>query len=135
IIITVVATGFDASYFANRQRVSSTAPVDVPSPADAEDTAPMPKSDEVSEANKKDMESMDMEIKENSDADETADFTSEKPMPNIWSLNHDDDKDGEHETPAPVVSHDDEDELEKPSFLRRLTKRRSKNDESEDDEK
>jgi hypothetical protein len=62
-------------------------------------------------------------------------------MPNIWSLNNEekseevDSAKTAHEHHEPVVSHDEEDELEKPSFLRRLARRRNKDVDSEDIEK
>ena len=77
-----------------------------------------------------DMEALDMEIKDDHQAIQ-ADFASDTPVPNIWT--HDEpgateaapDAKDEH---SPIVSAHDEDELEKPSFLRRLTRRRQKND-------
>jgi hypothetical protein len=53
---------------------------------------------------------------------DAADFTSESPMPNIWSI--DSDEPDESESNA-VVGSPAEDELERPSFLRRLKKRRN----------
>ena len=122
IIITVVATGFDAAYFANRQLTPALEPVSA-------DHATEPSS--VTAPTDTDMADMDMELKDHVVA--ATDFTSEEHMPNIWSI-------GEHEDDAvpvehePVVSHTEEDELERPSFLRRLTKRNaSKEDSSEED--
>jgi cell division protein FtsZ len=145
IIITVVATGFDASYFANRQR-----PVAAVSATSAAADASEPELDEkpvsnpiesVSKTTDKDMEGIDMTVQdtETEHAEQAADFASETPMPNIWALNHDkksdeDSKEDDTKFHEPVVSHDEEDELEKPSFLRRLARRRSKVD-SEDIEK
>ncbi len=144
IIITVVATGFDASYFSNRARPveTSTAPASMLNDTSDEDSAAVAKPiDSVSKTTEKDMEGIDMEVKdtEAEHAEQAADFTSETPMPNIWALKHDDvakddKKDVESELHKPIVSHDQEDELEKPSFLRRLARRRSKVD-SEDIEK
>lgn len=124
IIITVVATGFDASYFGERTPASPTglvsAPVTPPTPA------PENKMDESL------MQDMDVNLPAESDADS---FKSDAPMPNIWSM--DDHKDDAEEIPAPakvpepIVSSnfdDDEDGLEKPSFLRRLKKLRGHSD-------
>jgi cell division protein FtsZ len=143
IIITVVATGFDASYFANRQTVST--PLSQAQPITQPDETTVGKPlDAVSKTTDKDMESIDMEIKDATpeNAEQATDFTSETPMPNIWSLNHDEPEstDDKKDTAKPklhdpVVSSDDEDELEKPSFLRRLARRRSKDVDSDDAEK
>lgn len=117
IIITVVATGFDASYFAKRQVGDDTisAGEDEPSKSALVSSDEAPISD------------IDMTL---DDATKVAqDFTSEDPMPNIWAIDEEADK--------PVDSNNDEDvvisselekDLEKPSFLRRLAKRRSGDD-------
>lgn len=118
VIITVVATGFDAAYFNNR-------------------AVPTAEALSVEEPDKTDehvMKDIDMDL----ETDKEAAFTEDKPMPNIWTLEHDgenptkakdvstkkDEQNSEHPV-DPLFSHDnEEDELEKPSFLRRLTKRR-----------
>lgn len=116
IIITVVATGFDAAYFTNRQ----IAPIAESAPSTA-----VLEPGNLTVPAETDMANMDMELKDH--AATASDFTSEEPMPNIWSI-------GDHEEdPAPlehepVVSHSEEDELERPSFLRRLTKRSTPKD-------
>lgn len=130
IIITVVATGFDASYFAER---SSKTPTESLLPAAKE-----PKSEESF------MKDMDMELDE---AKPEEDFHTDKPMPNIWTIDSDKEKessDKKSEEKAddkpkpqvygPVIT-DDEDELEKPSFLRRLKRHKSsaKKDENSSD--
>lgn len=119
IIITVVATGFDASYFAKRQ------------PGSMPDVDPVPSvvSQTPLNASDDDMQNIDMDLKEHVEAT-ASDFDNDAPMPSIWSIN-DDDKDEpvQDEPPLqPVVSHHDEDELERPSFLRRLAKRGHKDD-------
>lgn len=131
IIITVVATGFDASYFANRAKLATdthrqeiTAVVDNPTnPAIA--------------TTEQDMAHIDLNIQdEEQNKPAETDFSDDVPMPNIWT-EHQDESDQENETVAetqddnPVVAHLDEDELEKPSFLRRLARRRQKDDESD----
>ena len=121
VIITVVATGFDASYFSDRDAT----------PAKAEPTQ-----------NKLDenlMKDMDVSLEARED-DEKDSFKSEAPMPNIWTLDgdHDEDKESkdDKEVEKPSVTGDsivdDEEELEKPSFLRRLKKLRGQ---SHDDDK
>ena len=114
VIITVVATGFDASYYAERS-----------APAE-EVTAPTPAVDEsaISEVN------MDLDEADHSD------FSNDVPMPNIWTIDDEEHKDEEdtpkaskeedsHKDEPAIVSSSLDDDLEKPSFLRRLAKRRS----------
>ncbi len=125
VIITVVATGFDASYFA---RAGGPAPAAIPVPA------PQTKADE-------EMSKIDMTLDEH--VETIADFKSDG-VPNIWTL---DDKDEEEDRPEPRKDDDDKDdhrkdeekdaeeELEKPSFLRRLAKRYKDNDHGKEDKK
>lgn len=128
-IITVVATGFDDAYYANRddknERISS--------PSEARKN-PSPKPS--------DMKSIDMDLPEENAAKGLEDET---PMPNIWSMSDDDadepvkdsktsrqDKeDGTKQLDE--IKEEDEDELEKPSFLRRLTRRKSQDKNSASD--
>lgn len=126
VIITVVATGFDASYFSDRS-----APVAelTPTPATAPDEGTM--------------SGIDMTLDEAA----THDFSTETPMPNIWTIDDDDHKDDDqhdddnspHSSDEPtIVSSALDDDLEKPSFLRRLAKRRAENktdDDTKDDSK
>lgn len=123
IIITVVATGFDASYFSNRAKAKvpdvtvSSVPSSTAQPADESI-----------------MKDIDMDLHDDEDEEE---FHSDKPMPNIWALDNDQDhkeaevkkEDEEKPVAKPEASlfgtdAHDEDELEKPSFLRRLKRRR-----------
>jgi cell division protein FtsZ len=136
IIITVVATGFDASYFTER----------VNSPTESRDATPVTSS----KAEDKDMRSLDVSLEDHDGA--TEDFTSDKAMPpNIWTLDdhqssnddgllqqHDNDRsdsDEDHDRQAlSPVSEEADDELEKPSFLRRLTKRHKEEDKDKPDQ-
>jgi cell division protein FtsZ len=123
IIITVVATGFDAAYFSNREALRPTA---VATPV-MEPVLPSP--GPVSEPTKQDeklMKDMDMEL-ESPKSEGAEEF--EKPLPNIWTLDAND----EDEEDAGKAANDnrhvvgsilEDDELEKPSFLRRLKNRR-----------
>jgi cell division protein FtsZ len=131
VIITVVATGFDASYFAGRQ---------VTGEEDSTTTATVTdeRHDEPVKADEKDMTNLDMDLGDDAHSE---DFTSETPMPNIWSIDEED-KDEDDSEHKPVVSSHVEDELEKPSFLRRLAKRGKadadaddKSDDKKDDDK
>lgn len=132
IIITVVATGFDASYFAQRQLITAT---DTSSAASPVPPAPALSTAEPEESEIKDI---DMTLDAHKD-EETSDFASDKPMPNIWAI-HDTEDDADTKSTEeadaahsfmdskPVVSSSVEDELEKPSFLRRLAKRHKAED-------
>ncbi len=133
IIITVVATGFDASYFQARQPV-------VPSGADANDSSetssslksPQPKRESSDSVVSDDI---DMSLHDDSTASTAVDLKSDESVPNIWTLDDskaDDAKDDDKKTDEAVVSSH-EDELERPSFLRRLKKRRDSSDKDDED--
>jgi cell division protein FtsZ len=129
VIITVVATGFDASYFANRQAVPAAGAEPVPA-APAANPAPV---------GEPDMSDIDMTLQEH--AETASDFTNDTPMPNIWSLgegangNDDSATDDEKAGPTVVSPGADEEDLERPSFLRRLTKRHKTDGTDEEAEK
>jgi cell division protein FtsZ len=119
IIITVVATGFDASYFAKRQSEpttsTSTKPVGGDEPAVVANVSPAPTDG--------DMSGIDMDLRDHGEA--VKEFAKDEPMPSIWSIKeeeHEEEKPSEDEH-QPVVSTTEEADLERPSFLRRLTKR------------
>ena len=144
IIITVVATGFDSSYFTNRKNTVTSTPLSLPTDSDQNSTEEntsafvpdKPTSDPVTKIADTDMAAIDMTIQDEHDTVQT-DFTSEVPIPNIWDLDEKDKKDipdsSDEMQHQPVVSAHDEDELEKPSFLRRLTQRRKKSDVKSED--
>jgi cell division protein FtsZ len=105
IIVTVVATGFDESYYASRdvkaaELLRRAAAKEAPAADNKIDDATM--------------KDLDMELKD--DTSPAEDFHSED-TPNIWAL---------PDESAAAGSAELEDELEKPSFLRRLTKRGNK---------
>ena len=120
-IITVVATGFDASYYA--QRVTP-----IENQARALATSGM--NDEST------MSDIDTTLEDEDDNDSV--FSNEAPMPNIWTIDEDEDKasaktpdsseakttgeSNDHELNEAIVSSKLDDDLEKPSFLRRLAK-------------
>lgn len=129
VIITVVATGFDASYFAERK--AEEAAVAEPAAVKKEE---------------REIPRMDVSL----DTSVAEDFTSDAPVPNIWAI---DDTNDDNLTPPPthpdddidlsaptnthsaghVVTPDDSDdeELAKPSFLRRLRTRHPVDDDSD----
>lgn len=135
IIITVVATGFDASYYAERNVVGE--------PVNAPTATPAPAADETT------INGLDMNLDDQAVA--ANDFTNEAPMPNIWAIDEEESKVDDDDTvkstedyrssvdldePTVVTGGLDED-LEKPSFLRRLAKRRGENktDKTDDEPK
>lgn len=126
IIITVVATGFDAAYFATRDvnNASSTLPTSTP----------------VDDTNDNDLSNIDTTLDRPSDAGQAFD---EKPMPNIWNIDNDDETDSSVQPGVPsadttvsqtFVGTTEEDELQKPSFLRRLKNRRQSTEDKSDDD-
>lgn len=122
IIITVVATGFDASYFT---RGAGGVAATIAAPSEPAKT----KADE-------EMSKIDMSLDEH--VDTITDFKSDS-APNIWTLDEEDtDKEEDHKRHGDDPDHpdsekDQDSELEKPSFLRRLTKRYKEHEEGEDD--
>ncbi len=135
LIITVVATGFDASYYAER-------PITLPK---TEATHESRETGAV--VDESTMSGIDTTLE---DENETSDFTSENsPMPNIWTIDEDEDDvadednkktdndSGKEESLSDdaIVSSKLDEDLEKPSFLRRLSKRHVKEDDGEDEQK
>ncbi|HLB66036.1 MAG TPA: cell division protein FtsZ [Candidatus Saccharimonadales bacterium] len=126
IIITVVATGFDRSYFSNRV-------IHDHGIQDENNQQTTDNNDE--RAEETDINNLDMDISLDKTKDEgSQDFHKEHDVPNIWTLGHDEpENDDKDEQSAKVIhgsSHDEE--LEKPSFLRRLKKRGNSKTEKKD---
>lgn len=135
IIITVVATGFDAAYFGNRRSAEeiAAAPTTV-SPELLDQPAVHQHHDEPSasstpkQSSDPDLTGVDMSL---DDTNPVTDFKSDATMPNIWTIDdHQDDATADEPTDKPIVQQDDE-ELEKPSFLRRLTQRHRENNDND----
>jgi hypothetical protein len=141
IIITVVATGFDDSYFTNRKITTGIASRSSKAPVKKDDD----KKTVINKSEDSVMGNLDMDL-DDSDADN--DFHSDDDGPNMWTMddkeedNSDTDKpEVDQEEPkdetsdSPRVINDaieDENEVEKqPSFLRRLKNRRKSNQEDE----
>jgi cell division protein FtsZ len=135
VIITVVATGFDASYYAKHDaKPSKTAATPAAEPK-------LPSVETTSRQDEKTLSEIDMSL-DDEGHEKAHDFSQhDVTMPNIWSMN-DEDSNGEdkslldeaaedenHHADAPdVVSSSLENDLEKPSFLRRLGRRRKDQD-------
>lgn len=124
VIVTVVATGFDSSYFSSPERTSARLRRQVVEP----ETSTVPAVDEQS------MQNLDLDLKDG-EAAHAEDFHSEE-TPNIWALS-DDGNTTDKDQP------EDEDKFETPSFFRRFRRGKkgnvqdqpeSKNDDTTDDE-
>ncbi len=117
IIVTVVATGFDDTYYASRDRQKAEL-------ARSFDRMPVGTTPQVDDESMKDI---DMEIK---DEPETGaeDFHAEETT-NIWAI----DKDEEENEADDDKTETDEAELDKPSFLRRF-RRGNKHDTKDEDD-
>jgi len=144
VIITVVATGFDASYFTNRKRLDERS-ITNDNQDDSDDKKAKTK-DKGSRSGDKVMSDLDMELPPDQ---EDNDFHDDTPIPNIWAIDDEntdkkkdsetkdeDNKDEHHDDAEPtVVNGIDEEDVEKPSFLRRLSRRRSKDNDRQDPDK
>lgn len=123
IIVTVIATGFDESYYASRNAKAAKLL------RNAAEESPLTNLSAVDEAA---MENLDMEIKEPVETGATDFHGDDTPAVNIWALSQDEDKEEEKDAsypPGSTISTDDEEEFDKPSFLRRSLKMgRSKKD-------
>jgi cell division protein FtsZ len=124
VIITVVATGFDESYFANR----SAPKTNIDKEAESEPPARKVHSGIV-KPDDTEMSGIDMTLDQ---PDDEAGFNDNNTMPNIWSIDDssDDENDKKEDKDKKSLTENtiDEDEVEKPSFLRRLSKRHPKDD-------
>lgn len=129
VIITVVATGFDASYFAKRAASKDRAE-ELEKAARDEATTEGIKEETVSD--------LDMDLENKNDGRETGEeeFHKEPAIPNIWSLDADDDKDKKDKDGDSLDAESEEEaKLAEPSFLRRLRGRNKKDKEDKSDEK
>ncbi len=153
VIITVVATGFDASYFASKHNDVIAVPAPAPAPAPS-----------MSRQDDSELSEINMDLNEQHAAAATSDFSRETAMPNIWAIddkedkedarpkssssyddrderddNHDDHEDNSKSSfsggHSSIVTSDLEDDLEKPSFLRRLSRRHKDGDDDSSDAK
>ena len=123
IIITVVATGFEDSYYANRKHIRSDLTKQASSIGESVDSdKPFSELEEEvvggskdSEVKEDDIKSLDIELEENNSDPTSKLKKDDEPLPNIWSFDADEEAEKE------------EDKFDKPSFLRRL-KLRKKND-------
>lgn len=123
-IITVVATGFDAAYFANRSPTAATStPASSTHDDDNESRVQSSLPDETVMSNI----DMSLDSQDAASTDSDKDLHAESTIPNIWTIAPDKDDDSKDNNPNPSAAEEDA-ELEKPSFLRRLKKRKDKED-------
>lgn len=114
VIVTVVATGFDDSYYASRDRQK--ADLVRAHESSSSFSGGLPQVDDEA------VKDLDMEIKDEAETG-AEDFHAEETT-NIWAIDNDEDTEKKEET--------EENELDKPSFLRRF--RRGSKDEAKDEE-
>ena len=112
-IVTVVATGFDASYFANRQQPKTAGITATDDSTSSDDAAT------ATTTTSADMSDMDVSLEPETP---TVDLHDNEPMPNIWTLDDapEHDTHSTHTVTTSSVTENDEDELSKPTFMRRL---------------
>lgn len=150
LIITVVATGFDESYYSKREVEGKE--VAGPKKTGASVLPSLqPKSSAADEADIDDeaIGAIDMDLDKQREEDDGFSSDNGTPMPNIWSIDHQDEvkvpatkkgvdtKDGEKTDSSSHSGKKEslEDELDKPSFLRRLTKNKLTQRKKEEDAK
>lgn len=128
-IITVVATGFDAAYFSSRTEPKADL---VKLAAEEEKKLDLDTVPERSEANEKEMASIDMSLDEAPANTLTGadDFHADHAVPNIWTIDPDaksDDSstnDDDADDSAHSTDNSTEETMDEPSFLKRLRNRR-----------
>ena len=117
VIVTVVATGFDASYFSSRQGGTASVSTTATAPdGDDDDTYENSVLDGGQTVTASDVSGLDMSLEH---TDPQMDLKADEPMPNIWTLDND------HHEPEtadhkPIVGEADDEQHDVPSFLRRL---------------
>ena len=138
-IVTVVATGFDASYFSDK----TARLINQPDRLSSSDSV-LTDQDETVRA----MDEIDMNLDDSNDV--TEEFTTDSTIPNIWSIDDEEDDNGEKtEKKDDKDDHEDsdkdkraednltttqlEEDLEKPSFLRLRRRNRRRKDQTDED--
>jgi cell division protein FtsZ len=131
IIVTVVATGFEESYFAKQSAQSA-----LLSEYNIENDSPKTPDSQVSpQIDTNDLpEDIDMDLDK---PDDKHDFHAENKVENIWDNDEEKTTKDESEDPSSekTTSEYDDSELEKPSFLRRLRAKAKQKDNDSDDPK
>lgn len=134
LIVTVVATGFEDSYFTKQSTANLKNMI-----VAAEDDEPKSKKNEpkTSSDNEEVPEDINMNLDDHNSVTNKDDFNSDDSVsPSIWSADekdkNDDGSDYDNKNQFVSQSYDDE-ELEKPSFLRRLKRRGGQKNNKSDD--
>ena len=124
LIVTVVATGFDESYFADKDFGYQTDSLNTDSKSSVTEKATTASVDEVPE-------DINMDLNESEQKQSAEDFKSDdKDVPSIWSSVDSDDskdkpkKDSNSNKDKKDDDSDEGDDLEKPSFLRKLKRKK-----------
>jgi cell division protein FtsZ len=115
IIVTVVATGFNDTYFANRNAKAAELMRKSSDKGSGKSTTDHQVDDQT-------MADINMDLKDSEEDSDIHSFHKDEDVPSIWGLPEDQDQQDARE-----------EELEKPSFLRRFTSRRQNNQPLEDD--
>lgn len=129
IIITVVATGFDAAYYAQQPFAQ---PDEVASSSGSSDNTDDAQNTTETPDEEKQLSGLDLSMDSDTSLSGADDFTADHPVPNIWTIEPDNKPDADStakDTDASEAS--DDTELEKPSFLRRLKKLRDNPDKTD----
>ncbi|MDQ3065481.1 MAG: cell division protein FtsZ [bacterium] len=126
IIITVVATGFDAAYFANRT---------LDEPVVQTETASM-----VATTSENTMSEINMDLEKKESDEVAAAFQNDEPAKAIWHTDEENGLSGSSETSNKSAEGffgtvEQDDDLEKPSFLRRLKRHRTSDKKDKTDPK
>ncbi len=140
IIVTVVATGFDDSYFAKKQQttlstddLSSSVSSGLGSDETTDDVSGDDQSTSDNSTAARDVPTdINMDLEDAKDDDHSA-FHSDHEVPNIWTQDEDVSKEKTDDGRTIFAQTFEDSELEKPSFLRRLKRKSKKNDDEKDD--
>jgi cell division protein FtsZ len=151
LIITVVATGFDAAYFSNRPLPTLSSSNVNDSTQEPDDLSPAKIIEKLDQSRDEDISEIDMSLDDAKPQDEAmTDFKKDdEPADSIWGeTDKDEDKaifdskyssdetkveDAKNKSESsPLFGELSEDELEKPSFLRRLKLKKTKKSDSTD---
>lgn len=130
VIVTVVATGFDASYYNRSEESSGVSTPSIVSSVNDNTSHVSPNDDDLAD--------LDTDLDTNSEDTNLGDFKPESSAtPSIWTMDGDDTKEDKEEVDSKQDKNqeesepkDSEDELDKPSFLRRF--KRNKNKENQE---
>lgn len=108
LIVTVIATGFDESYYSTRNQTAARL---LRQTTEVEGSEPEPVTASPQQVDEESMKDLDMELKEPVVDTQAHDFHSDD-TPNIWALPDEESSD--------LTTSAEDDEFDKPSFLRRF---------------